>query len=173
MAWTSLPVKKETKQKIADLSEKDGRDWDTFLRRQLLSENIDGDSAYSDNLPSTTIFKDSEPIPEIETAVSETNSTTLVDPETGERFETGEWLTYEIIEQDHPVSGETEYYHSVDYSDVPAEYNGHTFPDRMLIHLQKELQLRNYFVLGLDFEHELFEVQHTDLIRRRLEKSVL
>lgn len=43
MGWTSIPVKTETKERLVRHDEKDGRDWDTFLRRELLGENIDGD----------------------------------------------------------------------------------------------------------------------------------
>lgn len=43
MGWTTIPVKQATKERLSDLSEKDGRDWDTFLRRELLGEDIDGD----------------------------------------------------------------------------------------------------------------------------------
>lgn len=40
--WTTVPVRKETRDRLEVHPEKDGRDWDTFIRRELLDEDIDG-----------------------------------------------------------------------------------------------------------------------------------
>lgn len=41
--WTSVPVRKATRDRLENHPEKDGRDWDTFLRREVLGEDIGGD----------------------------------------------------------------------------------------------------------------------------------
>lgn len=43
--WTTVPVRKETRDRLEKHPEKSGRDWDTFLRREVLGDDIDTDEA--------------------------------------------------------------------------------------------------------------------------------
>lgn len=42
--WTTVPVRKATRDRLEGHPEKAGRDWDTFLRREVLGEEVDGDA---------------------------------------------------------------------------------------------------------------------------------
>lgn len=171
MGYTSIPVKYDTKGKLSDLDAKDGRDWDTFLRREVLGENMDEDPAFPYGTVSTQLFEHSERIEAIEGAVEATNGIELTNPETREGFEVGDWLKYNVIPMENSINGETEYYHVVDFSEVPIEYGEQTLPGRMMVHLQKQLNYRGYFIQSVDFVDEEFIIQHTDLILRRQEAS--
>lgn len=170
MAWTSVPVKPETKEQISNLDEKDGRDWDTFLRRELLGENIDGGHSFSHDAASANFMGISERIEAIEEAVDETNGKELLSAE-GDEFQVGEWLEYGIEERQHEISGETEYVHFVDFSDAPTEYEGNGLSSRLMIWLQRELNLRGFHVLYVDFVDDRYVIQHNDLILRRVERG--
>jgi len=171
MAYTSIPVKHDTKERIAELESKDGRQWDTFLRRELLGEDIDGGDFYH-SAESISLSEKREEIDAIQEAVELTNGMELYDPVADEDFTIGNWLTYEVVKSKNALTEDVDYSHVVDFSNVPTEYDGHAISGRMMVWVQYYLNQRGYFVNYVDFKKEHYVVRSVDLILRRVEYGV-